>query len=118
MFSSVPRSPATSICESETKFQIPTLHYLTLHYIALHCSALHCIALHCIAFPGSRVSQNDCRMWNMPYKYKNIGTVQLKFSHTKKQENTVVTHMRLFKNTSTYIHQYCRLTLFTQPLDG
>jgi hypothetical protein len=28
--------------------------------------------VHCIAFPGSKVSQNDCRMRNMSYKHKNI----------------------------------------------
>jgi hypothetical protein len=35
------------------------------------------ITLYCIAFPGSKVSQNDCtsRMWNMSYKYKNMCTV-------------------------------------------
>jgi hypothetical protein len=78
-------------------------YYITLHYIALHC----------ISFPRSRVSQNDCRMWNMSCKYKSICTVQLKFSHTKTQW-----HMRLFKNTSTYVHQYYELLLFTQPLNG
>jgi hypothetical protein len=26
------------------------------------------ITLHCIIFPGSKVSQIDCRMWNMSYK--------------------------------------------------
>jgi hypothetical protein len=29
------------------------------------------IVLHYIAFPGSKVSQNDCRIQNMSYKYKN-----------------------------------------------
>jgi hypothetical protein len=38
-------------------------------------------SLHYIASPGSRVRQNDCRMWNVSYKYKNMYTVQLKFSH-------------------------------------
>jgi hypothetical protein len=50
-----------------------------------------------IAFPGFKVSQNDCRMWNMSYKYKNISAVQLKFSQKKTQR----LHIRLFKNTST-----------------
>jgi hypothetical protein len=59
------------------------------------------ITLHRIAFPGSRVSQTDYRMWNMSYKYKKICTVQLKFSH-KTQENTVVTHETIEK----YIHIY------------
>jgi hypothetical protein len=70
--------------------------------------------LHYTAFPGSKVSQNDCRIWNMSYKYKNICTVQLMFSYKKTQW----LHMRLFKNTSTYVHQYCQLTLVTQPLNG
>jgi hypothetical protein len=40
------------------------------------------ITLHCIAFPGSRVSRSDCRMWNMSYKYKHMySTVQLEFPH-------------------------------------
>jgi hypothetical protein len=46
------------------------------------------ITLHCIAFPGFTVTQNDYRMWNMLYKYKNICTVQLKFLHKKIQENS------------------------------
>jgi hypothetical protein len=60
------------------------------------------VTLHYIAFPGSIVSQNDCRMWNMLYKYKNICTVQPKFSHKKIQENTMVTHEAIQK----YIHIY------------
>jgi hypothetical protein len=35
------------------------LHYITLHHITLH----H-ITSHYITVPGSRVGQNDCRMWN------------------------------------------------------
>jgi hypothetical protein len=63
---------------------------------------------HCIAFPGSKVRQNDCRMWNMSHKYKNIYTVQLKFSRKKTQWF----HVRLFKNTSIYmsIQQYITST--------
>jgi hypothetical protein len=38
----------------------------------------------------------------MPYKYKNICTVQLKFSHKKAQENIVVTHEVIQK----YVHIY------------
>jgi hypothetical protein len=60
------------------------------------------ITSYCNAFPGSKVSQNDCRMWNMSYKYKTICTVQLQFSHKKTQENTVVTHEAIQK----YIHIY------------
>jgi hypothetical protein len=33
------------------------------------------------------------------------------------QENTVVTHEAI-QNASTYVHQYCQLTLFTQPSNG
>jgi hypothetical protein len=33
---------------------------------------LHYITLHCIAFPPLKVSQNNCGMWNMSYKHKNI----------------------------------------------
>jgi hypothetical protein len=58
------------------------------------------VMLHYIAFHGFRVSQNDCRMWNVSYKYKNICTVQLKFSHKKTQENTVVTYEAIKR----YIH--------------
>jgi hypothetical protein len=72
------------------------------------------ITLHCIAFLGSKVSQNDCGMWNMSYKYKNIHTVQLKFSH----KITQLLHLRLFKNTAIYIHPHCQLILFTLPLNG
>jgi hypothetical protein len=76
---------------------------------------LHNMTLYCIAFPASKFSQNDCTMWNVSYtrKYKNIYAVQLKFSYKKAQW----LHMKLFKNTSTYIHQYCKLMLFTQPLN-
>jgi hypothetical protein len=31
-----------------------------------------CLHIHYITFPGSKVSQNDCRMWNKSYKYKDI----------------------------------------------
>jgi hypothetical protein len=63
---------------------------------------LHYITLHCIAFHGSKVSQNNCRMWNMSYKCKNICAVQLTFSHKKTQENIVVIH-EVIQNTSTHI---------------
>jgi hypothetical protein len=33
------------------------------------------ITLHCIAFPESKVSENDCRTWNISYKYKNVCTI-------------------------------------------
>jgi hypothetical protein len=38
------------------------------------------VTLHYITFPGSKVSQNDCRMWNKSYRYKDTYTVQLKHS--------------------------------------
>lgn len=38
-------------------FSLPQTFIFTLHYIA---------------FPGSRVSQNDCRMWNMSSKPDGI----------------------------------------------
>jgi hypothetical protein len=82
-------------------FGIPTLHYIALHSLD---PELVIMAVGC----------GICHINTKTY-------VQLNRSfHTKKkkQEKTVVTHMRLFKNTSTYIHQYCRHTLFTQPLDG
>jgi hypothetical protein len=53
-----------------------------------------------ITFAGSRVSQNDCTMWIMSYKYKNICTVQLKLSLKKTRERTEVTHKAVQK----YIH--------------
>jgi hypothetical protein len=58
------------------------------------------IILRCIPFPGFKVNHNDCRIWNVSYKYKNLLTVQLKFSHKKTQENKVVTH----KDIQKYIH--------------
>jgi hypothetical protein len=39
-----------------------------------------CWTLHYITFPGSKVSQNYCRMWNKSYKYKDAYTVQWKHS--------------------------------------
>jgi hypothetical protein len=38
------------------------------------------VTLHYVTFHGSKVSQNDCRMWNKSYNYKNTYTVQLKHS--------------------------------------
>jgi hypothetical protein len=69
------------------------------------------ITLHCIAFHGSKARQNDCRMWNMSHKYKNICTVQLQFSHKKTKENTVVTHEAIEK----YIHIHTPI-LFTYAI--
>jgi hypothetical protein len=77
-----------------------------MHYVKIS------FTLHFIAFPRSKVSQNDCRMWNMSYKYKNNCTVQLKFSHKKTQENTMVTDEAIQKYINT------QLILFTQPLNG
>jgi hypothetical protein len=56
--------------------------------------------LHYITFSVSKVSQNDCRMRSMSYIYKNMCIEQLKFSHKKTQENTVVTRKAIQK----YIH--------------
>jgi hypothetical protein len=35
-----------------------------------------------IIFPGFKVSQNDCRMWNKSYKYNDTYTVHLKHSES------------------------------------
>jgi hypothetical protein len=50
---------------------------------------IHYIILHYITLPGSKVSQNDCSMWNKSYKYNNTYTVHLKHS----------------KNTHTHIYK-------------
>jgi hypothetical protein len=57
---------------------------------------------HYITFPGSRVSQNDCRMWNTSSKYKNVCAEHMKFSHKKIKENSVVTHKAIQK----YVHPH------------
>jgi hypothetical protein len=62
-----------------------------------------------IAFPVFRVSKQDCRICNVSHKYKHTCIAQLKFSH----KQTQWLHIRLFKNTSTCIHQQCQLILFT-----
>jgi hypothetical protein len=54
--------------------------------------------LHYITFPGSKVSQNACRMWNKPYKYKDT------YSTTEAFQKYIHTH----------INQYCQLTLCIQ----
>jgi hypothetical protein len=46
-------------------------------------------------------------MCNMSYKYKNMCAEQLKFSHKKPHENTVITHEAIQK----YIHIYTSLLL-------
>jgi hypothetical protein len=46
------------------------------------------ITLHYIRFPGSKVSQNDCRIWNKSYKYKNTYTAH--FKHSKNIEDRVL----------------------------
>jgi hypothetical protein len=74
-----------------------------LEVSALYCSVhieISAVMLPYIAFPGSEVGQDDCRMWNISYKYKSICTIQLKFSHKK----TLWLHIRLFKNMSTHIY--------------
>jgi hypothetical protein len=82
-------------------------NYITLNYVTLYYIALHYIAL--LTFPGSQISQNDCRMWNMQYKYKNMCTVQLKFSH-KKPNKTVITHKTIQK----YIHIYTSTSILSK----
>jgi transposase len=52
--------------------------------------------LHYITFPGSIVSQNDCRMWNKSYKYNNTYTVHLKHS-----KNTYTHTYKLILSTYT-----------------
>jgi hypothetical protein len=79
--------------------------------------SLHYIILYYTAFPGFKDSQNDCRMWNMSYKYRTVCTAQLKFSHKKTQENTVVIYKAIQKYIH-IIHQHCQLMLFTQPSNG
>jgi hypothetical protein len=59
------------------------------------------LQLYYIAFPGSKASQNFCRVWNVSYKYKKMCTVQLKFSH----EKMLVAHKAIQK----YIHVYASL---------
>jgi hypothetical protein len=48
-------------------FSSPFICYIILQYITY--ITLHCITLHYTTCPGSEVRQNDCRMWNMSYKY-------------------------------------------------
>jgi hypothetical protein len=62
-----------------------------LKYIHLH--------LHYITFPESKVSQNDCRMWNKSYKYKDTYTVQLNHSKSK------YTHIQINTVNLHYVHK-------------
>jgi hypothetical protein len=107
------RTPLRHGCHFDCWNQPPNMRmhvcYLDSHEAGLCCYVviLHCITLHYIAFPESKVSQNDCRMRNMSYKYRNICTVQLKLSHKKPQENTVVTH----EAVETYIQVYTSILL-------
>jgi hypothetical protein len=57
------------------------------------------VILHYITFPGSKVSQNDCRMWNKSYKYKKH-----LYSTTKAFQKYIHTH----------INQDWQLTLCTE----
>jgi hypothetical protein len=95
-----------AIFHTPTKIQIPAnqllgrctnncYYYITLQYITLHC----------IPWFQSQSIYKNTKIQKIP----NICTVQLKFSHKKTQW----LYMRLFKNTSTYIHKYCQLMLFT-----
>jgi hypothetical protein len=66
------------------------------------------ITIHYIAFPGYKVSENDCRIWNMSYKYKNMYSITEVFT----QENTVITQKAIYGTPS------FQLLLFIQPLNG
>jgi hypothetical protein len=68
-----------------------------------------------ITFPGSKVSRTDCGMCNMAYEYKNIFTVQLKFSDKKTQETKVFTCKAI---TFIYMNHTVNLILFTQLVSG
>jgi hypothetical protein len=46
-------------------------------------------------FHGSKVGQNDCRMWNKSYNYKNTYTVQLKHSKV---------HTYIYKSNTVNLH--------------
>jgi hypothetical protein len=107
---------------TETSSLPKTLKSGTHQYYFYWCKTLRVdteelIILHYTVFPGSKASQNDCRIWNMSYKYKTICTMQLKFSHKKTQGNRVVTHKAIQKYIHIYIYQYCQLKLLTQPLN-
>jgi hypothetical protein len=52
---------------------------------------LKAITLHYIPFHGLKVSQNDCRMWNMSYKYKPYVQTQWS-SQTRETKNTQWLH--------------------------
>jgi hypothetical protein len=70
-------------CNGLINFLLIVLLYITvikINIITFQCNTLsnYVCALHYITFPGSEVSQNDSRMWNKSYKYKNTYTVQLK----------------------------------------
>jgi hypothetical protein len=60
-----------------------------------------------ITFPGYKFRQNDCRMWNISYKYnkKHMYSTTEMFT----QESTVVTYEAIQKCIHIYIHQYCQL---------
>jgi hypothetical protein len=90
------------------------LHYITLHYIKLHYIALYYIRLHCT--PWIQVSGNDFRC-GICHIQKHMDSVSEVFTQKKNKKKQWL-HMRLFKNTSTCIHEYCELTLFTTPLSG
>jgi hypothetical protein len=77
---------------------------IALHYIALHSLDLKLVRM--------TVGCGICYINTKTY-------VQYSWSfHTRKPKKTQWLHMRLLKNTSTYIHHYCQLMLFRQPLNG
>jgi hypothetical protein len=66
-------------------------------------SVLHYSTVHCIPWIQTKLVKM---------------TVGCGICHISKQTYVQYLHMRLFKNISRYIHQYCQLMLFTQPLNG
>jgi hypothetical protein len=74
------------IALTELSHFLPSLFYFTLH---------------CIAFHGSNASQNDHRIGNMSYRYKNSKKhLQYHWSpHASELENTQWLHTRLLKDT-------------------
>jgi hypothetical protein len=49
-----------------------------------------------ITFPGSKVSQNDCKMWNKSYKYKNTYTVHLKHSKNTSSIYSIIDYEKAY----------------------
>jgi hypothetical protein len=70
--------------------------------------------LYYITFPGSKVSQNDCRTWNKSYKYKNTLCYGWNrnwkccndFLFKKCYAEYICAHAQLFLNLMVYYHIY------------